>query len=218
MRVGLVDDHLLFLDALVSLVSADSEVEVVGGARDARSAYRLVQEKQPDVLVLDLALDGVSGLTVAREVRRMDLPGGKPPKVLMLSMYSDEEHAAEGLAAGATGYACKQQSGAELIQAIKAVGGGRTYLAPSLDKAVVEEKLRVHQRRGGPDAVALLSPREREIFDLLVRGFSNDAIGAQLFISPKTVETHRSHIMTKLRLHSIAEMVRYAAQHGLLHV
>jgi two-component system response regulator NreC len=218
MRVGLVDDHLLFLDAMTTLLAGDPELEVVGGARDARSAYRLVQEKQPDVLVLDLALDGVSGLTVTREVKRMDLPGGKVPRVLMLSMYSDEEHAAEGLAAGASGYACKQQGGPELLTAVKSVGGGRSYLAPQLDRAVVEEKLRMHQRRGGPDAVALLSPREREIFDLLVRGFSNDAIGAQLFISPKTVETHRSHIMTKLRLHSIAEMVRYAAQHGLLHV
>jgi len=214
MRVGLVDDHLLFLDALLALFREQPDLEVVGGARDARSAYKLVQEKTPEVLVLDLALDGVSGLTVARELSRME----KAPKILMLSMYSDEEHAAEALAAGARGYACKQQGGAEIVQAVRTIGQGRSYLAPSLDKAVIDEKLRLRERRGAPDAVGLLSPREREIFDLLVRGFSNEAIGAQLFISPKTVETHRSHIMTKLRLHSIAEMVRYAATHGLLHM
>jgi two-component system response regulator NreC len=214
MRVGLVDDHLLFLDALTALFREQIDLEVVGEARDARSAYRLVQEKAPDVLVLDLALDGVSGLTVARELNRLD----RAPKILMLSTYADEEHAAEALAAGARGYACKQQGGTELLQAVRAVGQGRSYLSPTLDKAVVDEKLRLRDRRGSPAAVGLLSPREREIFDLLVRGFSNDAIGSQLFISPKTVETHRSHIMTKLRLHSIAEMVRYAATHGLLHM
>jgi two-component system response regulator NreC len=214
MRVGLVDDHLLFLDALSSFLQEQPELEVIGGARDARSAYKLVQEKAPDVLVLDLALDGVSGLTVAREIRRLE----KPPRILMLSMYADEDHAAEALAAGALGYAVKQQSIVDLVQAVRTVGSGRAYIAPQLDRGLIDDKLRMRERRGAPDAVAVLSPREREIFDLLVRGFSNDAIGAQLFISPKTVETHRSHIMTKLRLHSIAEMVRYAAQHGLLHV
>jgi two-component system response regulator NreC len=204
LRIALVDDHVLFRDGLRALVSAAGDLLVVAEASDARTALLLLEAANPDVLVVDVTLPGSSGIALAREVLRL-LP---KCRVLVLTMHASEEYVIHALAAGATGYALKSQPAGEVIEAIRAVGHGRPYLAPTLPRP---------RREDGDTRLDELSPREREIFDLLVQSHSNRSIAQHLFISVKTVETHRASINRKLGVHSTAEIVRFAALRGLVH-
>src|SRR5262249_4792008 len=150
---------------------------------------------------------GVDGVTAAREILRR-VP---TTKVLILSAYTHADRLREALAAGISGWAGKDQSSDELVTALKRVAAGETYVAPRL-----EGLAHPNQDGGSPEPLSLLSPREREIFELIVRGFSNEGIAKELSISAKTVETHRAHINKKLEVHSTADLVRFAARRGLL--
>jgi DNA-binding NarL/FixJ family response regulator len=213
-KVALVDDHPLFRAGLRALLREQSDIVVAGEAGEAREAYRLVEATPLDVITLDIALPGVTGIATTRELIRRRVTA----RVLMLTMHSGEDFVAQALAAGAAGYALKTQMPAELVEAIHAVARGESYLCPRISRPVVDDMLR--QRRGGHAGGGpcdMLSPREREVFDLLVRGYSNDDIAAQLCISIKTVETHRARILKKLRVHSMVELLRFASRHGLLY-
>jgi two-component system response regulator NreC len=215
LRLALVDDHRLFREGLRAMIATQADLQVVGEAAEALEAYSMVESTRPDVLVLDLALPGATGVTVAREVLRRN----PKVRVLLLSMLIDEEHVAQALDAGVAGYAAKEQSADEVFQAIRAVGAGKSYLSPLISRFILEEYMRL--RRGGAPSdspLRTLTGREREIFDLSVRGLSNETISAQLTISKRTVETHRGRIMRKLGVHSAADLVRVAARHGLLQV
>jgi two-component system response regulator NreC len=186
---------------------------VVGEATDARSAYEVVESVQPDVVLVDVGLPGVNGIAVVRELVRRD----RQRKALVLTMHTEEEFVAQALAAGAVGYALKHQPHREVFDAIREVAGDKVYLSPRISRIVVDDYLRMQRgdrAQSGP--LALLSPREREVFDMLVRGYTNEGVARHLSISVKTVETHRAHILKKLRLHSIAELIRFAARHGLV--
>jgi two-component system response regulator NreC len=208
-KVMLVDDHGLLRAGLRSVLSGFA---VVAEAGDARTAYRLADETQPDLVIIDVALPGEDGIAATRELRRR-LP---EVRVLMLSSFSRDDLVVNALDAGAVGYALKNQDTAELRRAIDQVARGGTYLAPIINASAIDEQLRLKRRGGATGPVDRLSPREREIFDLQLRGFSNEQIARELFISPKTVETHRAHIFRKLRVHSMPEMIRLAATHGLV--
>jgi DNA-binding NarL/FixJ family response regulator len=213
LKVALVDDHQLFREGLRAVLANQPDLTVVGEASDAREAYTVVDTTQPDVVVLDVALPGVNGIAAARELTRRE----PRRKILVLSMHVGEDYVARALSAGATGYALKEQSAGELVEAIRAVARGQAYLSPRISRFVVEDYLRLRRGEGGTAGpLGALSAREKEVFDLLVRGFSNDGIAGQLCISVKTVETHRAHILRKLRVHSIAELIRFAARHGLV--
>jgi DNA-binding NarL/FixJ family response regulator len=212
-RIALVDDHRLFRDGVRSLLARNADLEVVAEASRADEAYSAIDETKPDVVLLDYFLPGVAGPTVAREILRR----GEDNHILMLSMYLDEDRVAQALEAGALGYASKDQSAPELVEAIRAVARGDRYLAPPLSRALLEEYLRI--RRDGTRAatpLGALTAREKEIFELAVRGLSNEAIAQHLTISKRTVETHRGRILRKLHVHSATELVRFAARHGLL--
>jgi two-component system, NarL family, response regulator NreC len=210
----LVDDHLLFRASLRVLLASEPGLSISGEAADAREAYRTVEEHKPDVVLLDIALPGVNGVSITRELVRRD----PRCKILVLTQHSSEDFVAQALAAGALGYALKHQQPREIVDAIHAVAHGDRYLCPRLQRGAVEELLRLKQRGRGTDGPCdALSVREREIFDLLVRGYSNGDIAAQLCISIKTVETHRAHVLKKLGAHSMVELLRFAARHGLLH-
>jgi len=213
-RLVLVDDHLLFRAALRVLLSNEAGFEIAGEAADAREAYRVIESVKPDVVLLDITLPGVNGVSITRELTRRD----PRCKILVLSQHSSEDFVAQALSAGAIGYALKHQTPREIVDAIRAVGHGDHYLCPRLQRGAIEELLRLKQRGRGADGPCdALSVREREIFDLLVRGYSNGDIGAQLCISVKTVETHRAHVLKKLGAHSMVDLLRFAARHGLLH-
>jgi DNA-binding NarL/FixJ family response regulator len=221
LRLVLIDDHKVFREALRALLVTYGGISIVGEADNARTGYTVVEQARPDVVVLDVILPGVDGVSATREILRR-VPEAR---VLILSASTHIDRFREALAAGVLGYACKDQSADELVDAIRRVAAGERYFAPrlSLLATQAEQATPVGSSNGGnvaagPDRETLeaLSPREREIFDLIVRGFSNEGIARELSISIKTVETHRAHINKKLEVHSTADLVRFAARRGLL--
>jgi DNA-binding NarL/FixJ family response regulator len=214
LKLVLIDDYQLFREGLKQLIEPHIDLEVVGEAADERSAYEIVEQTRPDVVLMDVSLTAVSGIATTRELRRR----GDGVRILMLSMHAEVDYVAQALTAGASGYALKSQSASELLDAIRAVGRGENYLSPSIPRAALDESLRLRRRSGGlvDGPCAPLSAREREVFDLLVRGYSNDGIAGLLCISVKTVETHRARILRKLQLHSLVDLVRFAARNDLL--
>ena len=212
-KVALVDDHRLFREGLRALLSAQPDLQVVGEAAEPTEACALVDAEDPELVVVDVLLGRSSGVALARELLRRS----PRRRVLMLSMLLDEEHAAEALEVGALGYAGKAQSLDEVLDAIRTVAAGRVYVPAVLSRFVVQDYLRL--RRGeGPAETPLgrLTRREREVFDLIVAGGTTAAIAARLLISHRTVETHRSRILHKLRARSAADLVRLAARLKLL--
>ena len=213
LSVVLIDDHRLFRDGLRTLIEQQGDLKVVGEAEDARNAYPIIESTHPDVVLMDVALTSTSGIATTRELlRRM-----QDVRVLMLSMHGEADFVSQALSAGANGYALKTQSSGEILDAIRAVARGEMYLSPLISRTVVEDGLKLKRGENGQAGPCHeLSPREREVFDLLVRGFSNDSIAQSLCISVKTVETHRARILKKLKLHSLVELVRFAARHDLI--
>lgn len=213
LRVALVDDHLLFREGLRAMLATAPDLRIVAEASNAQEAIPAIRASQPEVVVLDVMLPGLSGIGIARELLRDD-PGRR---LLALSMVADEAHVADALHAGVLGYACKSQSAAEVMEAIRTVGRGETYLAPQVSGFVVFDYRRVRGRgEGARSPLATLTSREREIFELCVQGNSTARIAQQLGISPRTVETHRGRILRKLDAHSAVDLVRLAARWGLL--
>jgi len=210
-HVALVDDHRLFRDGLRSLLEAQPDIRVVGEASEGHEAYAMIRSTRPDVVVLDMLLPGVSGIQVARELLRED----PSRKLIALSMVRDEQHVAQALEAGVLGYASKEQSVQEVVAAIRAVAQRQPYLAPAISRSALDE---YRSMRRGDDATPLssLTRREREVFDLTVGGAVTAEIARRLFISKRTVETHRARILRKLNAHSATDLVRLAARLGLL--
>jgi DNA-binding NarL/FixJ family response regulator len=205
LRLLVIDAERLFVEGFQALLSSDTEIEVVGNSHDGEDAQARVEAARPDVITLDLRLNGSNGFGVLSDLTRL----APDARVLILTMSSSPDHVCAAFHAGASGYALKDQSSAEVCEAIRTVGAGHRYLAPRLPRALLD---------GGNGGTALdrLSPREREIFDLVVRGLSTQRIAEELTISVKTVETHRAHINRKIGAHSAADLIRYAVQHQLL--
>jgi two-component system response regulator NreC len=208
----LVDDRELFREGLRLLLATQPDFEIVGEASTPPQAYALVDTLHPEVVVIANDLNGVGGSTVTRELlRRLPKLG-----VLILSGRSDDDVVHRAMAAGARGFALKQQSSKQVFEALRAVASGHVYLAPAVSHVVVQDHLRL--RRGEAPTAGpcdILSRRERDVFELLVRGHTNRRIARLLGISPKTVETHRAHVLRKLGVHSIVDLVRFAARHQL---
>jgi DNA-binding NarL/FixJ family response regulator len=206
-RIALIDDHPLFRQGLRALLEHEEDLEVIGEADDARHGYELAEARHPDVIVVDLSLPGVDGIGATRELKRR-LPASR---VLMLSMHDEPDLVSRALAAGAVGYAVKTESPADVLAAVRATARGQRYLTASVSRTALDTV-------PSDDPLAILSQREREVFHLLVRGFSNQRVAKELCVSIKTVETHRTHIHHKLGVHSVAELLRFAGRHGLLNM
>lgn len=208
--VMLADDHQIVRQGLRAILNAVPEFRLVGEASDGLEAVRLAERLRPDVLVLDLGMPGLDGLEVARQVTK------RPPRpqVVVLSMYSDEAHVLRALHAGASAYVLKDAGADQLVQAIRATVRGQRYFSPPLVADAFEAHLRRAEAMPADPKVALTS-REREVLHLTVEGFSGADIAERLFISPRTVETHRANLMRKLCVRNQKELVRYAVEHGL---
>lgn len=209
--IVLLEDHAVVRCAIAALLERTADLKVVGEAGCMREL--LLLECEYDLLITDLGMPGPSGISAIAEVRR------RWPKrrILVLTTYTDTFRAAEALAAGADGYALKLEAEEAILEAVKTVMAGQPYISPQLDRKAVDELLdTIRTRVVGAGPLAILSMREREIFDLMIRGYSCQDIGHLLFISPRTADTHRSHIFEKLGIHSVAELVRFAARFGLL--
>lgn len=206
--VLVVDDHAVVRTGLKLLLSREEEIDVVGEAGNADEALLRARLLEPDVVLMDVVMPGKSGIETSRELLE-ELP---ETKILMLSMQDDPNYVREALSVGASGYVLKEAADTELVAAVREVAAGRRYVHPSLGArlAAAEAKARA-EADSDP-----LSAREREVLRLLALGHTNQEIAKMLFISVRTAETHRAHILQKLRLSTRAELVRYALEHGLL--
>jgi DNA-binding NarL/FixJ family response regulator len=209
-RVLLVDDHALVRAGIRALLESLPRVEVVGETGDGLVAVQLAMELTPDVVLLDITLPGLNGLEVAARIARL----GTGTRVLMLSMHASPEYAARAFAAGAAGYLNKDSAFDELAAALAAIGAGRRYLSRAVDGEQVAE----FERRANSGAASLdgLTPRQRQILQLVAEGLGTRQIAGRLFLSVKTVETHRAQIMQRLDIHDVPGLVRFAIRHGLL--
>jgi two-component system response regulator NreC len=209
-RLVLADDHALVREGLRALLESDPEFEVAGQAGDGAEVLDLVERLQPDVVVLDLMMPGMGGLEVTRHLTRR--PCG--PAVLILSMHDNEAYVIEAMRSGAAGYALKQAPAGELARGVRAVAAGARYLSPPLsDRALDAYLKRVHSEEEPEDT---LTVRERDVLRLAAEGHSNADVAKMLFISRRTVETHRAHAMKKLGLRNQVDLVHYAIQRGLV--
>jgi two-component system response regulator NreC len=207
-RVLVVDDHAVVRSGLRRLIDVESDMETVGEAGTVRDAIFEARSANPDLILMDVVMPGESGIEGLPKL----LHEHPEVKVLVLSMQDDPRYLREAFAAGASGYVLKEAADTEVVTAIREVAAGGRYVHPELGaRLIAAEAEAARQAEADP-----LSDREREVLRLLALGFTNQEIAKQLFISVRTAETHRAHVMQKLRLASRAELVRYAIAHGLL--
>ena len=209
--VLLVDDHEVVRQGLRALLENESDIELIGEVSTGEEALTSAKTLKPDVMIVDLALPGISGFEVARQISS----GGSETKVLVLSMHADDAYVLEALRSGASGYVLKESPAAELVDGIRAAAEGQHYLSTSLSQRALESFL------GAPDApprgaFSSLTKREVQVLALVADGLTSREIGNQLDIGTRTVETHRAHIMHKLGLRSHGDLVGFAVRYQLL--
>ena len=209
-RVLIVDDHVVMAEGLRHLIEAQPDLVVVGCVTDGREALRKVVELRPDVVMMDIAMPELNGIEATR------LIGQRAPetRVVILSMHSNQEYVLRALQAGARGYLLKKNAADEVLMAIRTVHAGRRFLSGQIAEGVIDDYL----RSGTGTPLDVLSSRERQVLQLLVESKTTAAIAASLSLSPKTVETYRSRIMTKLGIEDMPSLVKFAIQHGLTSV
>jgi DNA-binding NarL/FixJ family response regulator len=209
-RVLLVDDHDVVRAGLRSAVEALPDMEVVGEAGDGRTALALIRRLSPQIVLMDISMPELNGLDTTRQV----IAEGSGAKVITVSMHADRQWVSEVLRAGASGYVLKNTAVEELRAAIRAVMAGKVYLSPAIAGVVVQDYVRhVPDRVRGP--FDTLTPREREVLQLLAEGKTSKEMAAALDVSAKTIEMHRGQIMNKLGIHTVAELTKLAIREGL---
>ncbi len=211
-RLMLADDHTIVRQGLRKILEEVPEWEVVAEASNGREAVQQALEARPDVAVLDIGMPQLTGIEATRQIAKRRPEVG----VLILSMHADEAYVVQALQAGARGYLLKDSADADLIRAVTAVARGKSFFSPAVAKVMLDDYVRRLADRGITDRYDSLSDREREIFQLIAEGRANKEIAELLHVSLSTVETHRSHVMEKLDLHSAAEVVLYAVRKGVI--
>ncbi len=206
----LVDDHVIMRDGLRQLLKEESDIEVIGEANNGRDAVKISLEKKPDILIMDIAMHDMNGIEATRQIKN-ESPA---IKIIALSMHSERQIVVGIFRAGASGYLLKDSTSDELVQAIRTVYNGRNYLSQKISDIVLQEisDIKVDSAEIGVD---VLTNRENEILQLISEGNSTKRIAEVLFISPKTVESHRANIMEKLNIHNLPELTKYAIRAGL---
>jgi DNA-binding NarL/FixJ family response regulator len=206
----MADDHALVRAGIRALLESLPGITVVGETGDGLEAVELVRRNPPDVILLDVTLPGLNGLEAAARIARLDVP----TRVLMISMHASPEYAARAFLAGALGYLNKDAAFDELSEAIEEVCAGRRYLCRAIDPDLVRQ----HEQRAGHGTCGLdaLTSRQRQVLQLIVEGLGTRQIAERLFLSVKTVETHRAQVMQRLGIHDVPGLVRFAIRNGLL--
>ena len=212
-RILLADDHTILRDGIRALLADEPNMILVGEAEDGRSAVKLACELRPDVVIMDIAMPLLNGLEATRQIKR-ELPG---TEVLILSMHDNEEYIRQVLAAGAMGYILKDAAARELINAIKTVQRGEAVLSTAITRLVIEDYLRWGDVQPA-DNSSNLTPREREVLQLIAEGYTNKQIAEILNLSIKTIQTHRANLMNKLDLHDRGELIKYAIQKKIIEI
>ena len=209
-KVLLADDHKIVRDGLRTLLEKNPDIVVAGEAEDGREALQMAKKLLPDVVVMDIAMPDLNGIEATRQI----LADRSDVRVVALSMHSDKRFVSEMLKAGASAYLLKDCAFEELITAIRTVMKGKIYLSPGIAGVVIGEYIK-KDAKADSSVFSLLSDREREVLQLMAEGKTTKEVASYLHVSVKTVETHRTNIMTKLDIHSIAELTKYAIREGL---
>jgi two-component system, NarL family, response regulator NreC len=212
LRVLLGDDHTVLRHGLRKILEERRDWHVVGEAGNGRDAVREALALNPDVAVLDIGMPLLNGIEATRQIVKR----APAVRVLILSMHSDQAYVTQAVQAGARGYLLKESAGAELLEAIAAVSTGKSYFSPAVAQVVFDDYVKTLSEKGITDPYDSLSEREREVLQLVAEGRSSKEIAELLSISPATVETHRAHLLQKLRLHNTVEVVRYATRRGII--
>ncbi len=213
-KVFIADDHAMMREGLRLIIEAERDISVIGEAADGRQAVRLIQRLTPDVVIMDIAMPMLNGIEATVQI----LDSKTFTRIIILSMHSSKEHIFRALEAGAKGYLLKEAAGNEMVKAIRAVYSGNRFLSDRISQTVIEDY--IHQRVADSEEspIKRLSPREREVLQLVVEGKSSAEIARNLFLSPKTVETYRSRLMHKLGIKDLPGLVKFAIQHGMTSV
>jgi two-component system, NarL family, response regulator NreC len=212
LSIVLADDHTILREGLRALLTANSNFEIVGEARDGREAVRCVEKLGPDLLLMDLSMPRMSGMDAIQEIKKR-YPA---TKIIALTVHKTEEYLLATLQAGADGFVLKDATHDELIMAIKNVMGGKSYLSPGVSEKIIEGYLQGKKSTRSRSSWESLSQREREVLKLIAEGYKNKEIAGDLCISLKTVEKHRANLMKKLDLHNAAALTVYAVDKGLV--
>lgn len=210
--IFLADDHTVVRDGLRVLLEAHPDLKVIGDAADGREAVRRVIKCRPDVAIMDINMPELNGIEATEQIRQ-NCPA---TQVIILSMYGTRKYIARALHAGARGYLLKASSGSEVVTAVRTVQAGHRYLSQEVSDQVIDDYVGRCQASEIEDPLARLSPREREVLQLVVEGKSSAEIAEILFLSPATVDTYRSRLMQKLDLNDLPSLVKFAIQHGLI--
>ncbi len=211
-RVLLADDHAIVRQGVKLILTAEPDIEVVAEAEDGLRAVELARQLKPDVAVLDISMPGINGIEATRQIKA----ALRETAVLALTMHADDAYVFQLLKAGGSGYVLKNAAATDLVQAVRAARRGEAFLYPSVARAVVADYLKRLEVGEGRDTYDGLTEREKEILTLVAEGATNQEIAQRLYISIKTVQTHRAHIMEKLNLHDRSMLVRYAIRKGLI--
>lgn len=211
-RVLLVEDHTLVRKGIRSILKSENDIEVIGEAEDGRKALEIVEQLNPDIVLMDISMSSLNGLQATQRIKKK-LP---KCKVIILTVHEVEEYIFPVLKAGASGYILKKSAPNELIMAIRAIYKGESFLSPSISKKVIKSYIQKGKVKESSSQFENLTEREREVLQLIAEGETNREIAEKLFISQKTVESHRYHLMEKLDMHTTADLVRYAIRRKII--
>lgn len=211
-RILLADDHTVMRSGLRLLLERQPNLKVIGEAADGREAVTMAAAEDPDVVVMDIAMPHLNGVEAARQI----VTHNSRVAVVILSMHSDESYVIRSLKAGARAYLLKDSAEADLIEAIHAITGGKSFFSPAVSRILKEDYVRQLGKMDAEDTYELLTNREREVLQLVAEGKSNKEVANLLNLSLYTVETHRTHILQKLNLHSVPELILYAVRKGII--
>ncbi len=213
-KILLVDDHTLFREGIRALLSTEADIQVVGEAADGQQAIELAEKLSPDIIVMDLVMPGVNGMQAAQQLH------DKHPniRILILSMYDDDEYICQILKAGASGYVLKRAASDDLLRAIREVSNGGSALHPTVAAKLLKDYVRKARSTEQRDPGSVLTARESEILKLVAEGRTNQQIADILGLGRKTIDTHRTNIMRKLDLHDVTALVKYALKRGIINL
>ena len=212
LRVLLADDHQLMRSGVRLMLNREPGIDVVGEASDGREAVALAKSLKPDVVIMDIGMPSLNGIEAAAQMTQ----NNPQLAIMILSMHTDETYVLRALKAGARGYLLKDSAEADLIKAVHVVAGGKSFFSPAVSKVLLDDYVRKLKRSGTDDAYDLLTPREREVLQLIAEGKSNKDIANLLNLSVYTVESHRSNLMEKLNLRGLPELIIYAVRKGII--
>lgn len=210
-KILIADDHAVVREGLRLILEAEGDISVIGEAINGQLAVRQVQKLAPDVAVMDIAMPKLNGIEATAQISNSNIA----TKVIIFSMHSSKEHIFHALEAGAQGYLLKESAGKEIVKAVRTVYAGRLFLSDRISRTLIDGYIQQRRADSKKSPLERLSPREREVLQLVVEGKSSAEIADSLFLSPKTVETYRSRLMQKLGLKDLPSLVKFAIQHGM---